>query len=201
VNHVRRTALTGSSTSGANSLAASPQAQPVAASWPASSLDTPASQWRALLHQRHLPALDGMRAIAVLIVILGHEGVHGVPPADLGVSIFFVLSGFLITWLLLLEEESTGDVSLRRFYVRRALRIFPAYFAYLAFSFTLDSVLGDMRWKHLLLPALTYTVNYYTPGRWQSRSSSTCSGQRSSSSWPRGAADRSFASCCWRSAS
>jgi peptidoglycan/LPS O-acetylase OafA/YrhL len=107
-----------------------------------------------------LPALDGLRAVAVFVVILGHLQWSPLS-TDLGVCIFFVLSGFLITWLLLKEWDATGDLSLRHFYARRALRIFPAYYAYLAFTFTLDSVLGDMRWKRLLVPALTYAVNYY----------------------------------------
>jgi peptidoglycan/LPS O-acetylase OafA/YrhL len=121
---------------------------------------SPSSTWEATIRRRHLPALDGLRAVAVFIVILGHLNAIFLP-ADLGVTIFFVLSGFLITLLLLREWDATGNVSLKRFYARRALRIFPAYFTYLAFTFSLDTVLGDLRWKHLLLPALTYTVNYY----------------------------------------
>jgi peptidoglycan/LPS O-acetylase OafA/YrhL len=114
----------------------------------------------ALLSARRLPALDGLRAIAVLTVILYHGGIEFVP-ADLGVSIFFVLSGFLITWLLLRERNESGRVSLRAFYTRRALRIFPAYLVFIALSFAVDRFLGDswpsaMRWS-----ALTYTMNYY----------------------------------------
>src|SRR6266568_3863839 len=72
-----------------------------------------------------LPALDGLRAVAVGVVMVYHFGINAVP-GDLGVSAFFVLSGFLITWLLLKEHGTTGDVSLRQFYTRRVLRIFPA---------------------------------------------------------------------------
>jgi peptidoglycan/LPS O-acetylase OafA/YrhL len=120
----------------------------------------PLQRLDALLSARRLPALDGLRAIAVLTVIVYHGGVD-IIPADLGVSIFFVLSGFLITWLLLRERNESGRVSLRAFYTRRALRIFPAYLAFIALSFTLDRLLGDswpagMRWS-----AITYTMNYY----------------------------------------
>jgi peptidoglycan/LPS O-acetylase OafA/YrhL len=108
----------------------------------------------------HLPALDGLRAVAVGVVVAYHAGASKVP-GDLGVSAFFVLSGFLITWLLLKEYRASGDVSLRRFYLRRVLRIFPAYYAFLAFSFALDFALGD-RWRpQLAWSAVTYTVNYF----------------------------------------
>ena len=57
---------------------------------------------------------------------------------NLGVRIFFVISGFIITWLLLEEEKSSGAVSLKNFYIRRIARIFPAYYTYLAAVFLLD---------------------------------------------------------------
>ena len=81
------------------------------------------------LQKTHLPSLDGIRAIAVCLVVLYHLGIPGVP-GGMGVLIFFVLSGFLITWLLLKEEERFGYVSLKLFYARRTLRIFPAFYAY-----------------------------------------------------------------------
>ncbi len=120
----------------------------------------PIAAWRGAIEGHHLPGLDGLRAVAVFMVVFGHAGVRSAAP-DVGVLAFFVLSGFLITWLLLKERASTGTNSLSHFYARRAFRILPAYFAYLAFSFSLDSFLGDLRWKDVLLPSLTYTVNYY----------------------------------------
>jgi peptidoglycan/LPS O-acetylase OafA/YrhL len=75
---------------------------------------------------RHVPGLDGLRAIAVIVVVLFHGGVEGAAGGFLGVSLFFTLSGFLITTLLLDEFERTGGVSLRRFYVRRLRRLLPA---------------------------------------------------------------------------
>lgn len=109
---------------------------------------------------RHLPALDGLRAVAVFTVIAYHLGIDAVP-GDLGVSAFFVLSGFLITWLLLREHEASGTLSLRQFYVRRVLRIFPAYYAFIAVSFAIDSVRGDHWPSGLGLSAVFYLVNYY----------------------------------------
>lgn len=69
-----------------------------------------------------------MRAIAVLMVMLGHFGLPGWKGWYLGVDVFFVLSGFLITSLLVEEWETTGGIALGRFYARRALRLFPAIF-------------------------------------------------------------------------
>ncbi|HSR06312.1 MAG TPA: acyltransferase, partial [Bryobacteraceae bacterium] len=84
---------------------------------------------RANLAKRHMPSLDGLRAIAAFLVVFYHAGVAW-SPGGLGVLTFFVLSGFLITWLLLKEEEQSGTISLKSFYIRRSLRIFPAFYAY-----------------------------------------------------------------------
>lgn len=83
----------------------------------------------------HVPALDGLRGIAVLVVILCHA-----PPAyrlyggHVGVDLFFVLSGFLITSILLNEWRDTGRISIPHFYLRRACRLFPAAFSVLLFA-------------------------------------------------------------------
>lgn len=73
-----------------------------------------------------MPGLDGIRAIAVLAVIASHLGYGWAAGGFLGVDLFFVLSGYLITGLLLRERESTGNISLSSFYGRRARRLFPA---------------------------------------------------------------------------
>jgi peptidoglycan/LPS O-acetylase OafA/YrhL len=110
---------------------------------------------------KHLPALDGIRAWAVFLVILYHSGVVTNVPGDLGVSAFFVLSGFLITWLLDKEYDRTGTVSLKEFYIRRTLRIFPAYYVFILVSLSADAVLGDPWSRGLIASAFSYTVNYY----------------------------------------
>jgi peptidoglycan/LPS O-acetylase OafA/YrhL len=122
--------------------------------------DLPPQDLSRVLAQGHLPALDGMRAVAVFTVIAYHAGI-GAVPGDLGVSAFFVLSGFLITWLLLRERRATGRVSLRRFYLRRTLRIFPAYYVFLALSFMVDRVRHDPWPDGLAAAAVAYVVNYY----------------------------------------
>jgi peptidoglycan/LPS O-acetylase OafA/YrhL len=93
----------------------------------------------ALRRGRHVPALDGLRALAVVTVVVYHLGVtvHGkrvLAGGYVGVDVFFVLSGFLITSLLLSELDARGRVRLPDFYVRRALRLFPALIAVIVFS-------------------------------------------------------------------
>jgi peptidoglycan/LPS O-acetylase OafA/YrhL len=88
-----------------------------------------------------MPSLDGLRAVSIFLVLLGHlGGTRGFARLDLrigdyahlGVVVFFVISGFLITRLLLSEHEQKGRISLKRFYARRALRLFPAAYAFIA---------------------------------------------------------------------
>lgn len=113
-----------------------------------------------VLSMRHLPALDGLRAVAAFTVVIYHAGFAAVP-GDLGVTAFFALSGFLITWLLLKEHGRTGTVSLRGFYLRRTLRIFPAYYAFVVASIAADWLLGDPWTAGQVATALSYTSNYY----------------------------------------
>jgi peptidoglycan/LPS O-acetylase OafA/YrhL len=79
----------------------------------------------------HIPQLDGVRGAAILMVLAGHV-LHRRGGLALGVDVFFVLSGFLITGLLLSEHDRDGGISLRGFYRRRALRLLPALYAQLA---------------------------------------------------------------------
>ncbi|MFC9846500.1 acyltransferase family protein [Streptomyces sp. NPDC060223] len=72
------------------------------------------------------PGIQGLRGVAVLMVVLSHAGVGQLQGGYVGVDVFFVISGFLITSLLARELAATGRISLRRFYARRALRLLPA---------------------------------------------------------------------------
>ena len=100
--------------------------------------------------KRYIPTLDGWRAIAILLVILDHitnngREVTGQPSSFFtqgqhGVNIFFVLSGFLITTLLLEEREKTGKLDLRSFYYRRVFRILPAAYAFLLVTAVLSAL-------------------------------------------------------------
>lgn len=83
------------------------------------------------LNTRHRADIDGLRAAAVIPVVLFHAGVPGTSGGFLGVDVFFVISGFLITSILVREAEE-GRFSIVAFYHRRIRRIFPALFAVLA---------------------------------------------------------------------
>ncbi|MCV7205381.1 acyltransferase family protein [Mycolicibacterium peregrinum] len=85
-----------------------------------------ASRRRRASIRRDIPALDGIRAIAVALVLAGHGGVPGVAGGFIGVDVFFVLSGFLITSLLLDEFRRTERIDLKGFWIRRAKRLLPA---------------------------------------------------------------------------
>ncbi len=87
----------------------------------------------------HVPQLDGLRAIAVLLVVMAHAGFEKLVPGGLGVTIFFFLSGYLITTLMRFETARTGTVGLRGFYLRRAARIFPPLYITLLLALLLHA--------------------------------------------------------------
>lgn len=80
----------------------------------------------------YITGLDGIRAIAVIAVLFYHANRPWALGGYLGVETFFVLSGFLITWLLLTEWQSTGSIRLKNFWLRRARRLLPAVWLLLA---------------------------------------------------------------------
>ncbi len=114
----------------------------------------------------YFPALDGLRAFCVLMVIFNHTHVRVPPgiPTWVGVDIFFVLSGFLITTLLLRERETYGNVTLKGFYTRRIFRILPVYFVVLFSYIPILFVLHDSkRWqdyKHALPYLISFTQEF-----------------------------------------
>ena len=123
-----------------------------------------------------MASLDGLRAISILLVMLGHlSGTKGFGTLDLGIGdyarlgvvVFFVISGFLITSLLISEHDANGSISLKLFYARRSLRIFPASYTYLA----IVSLLWLAGFIHLkpsdLWHSFTYTLNYLPVRSWQ----------------------------------
>ena len=112
---------------------------------------------------KRIPSLDGLRAISIILVVAGHVAYSGLAPrvlaqyANLGVRIFFVISGYLITTILLGEHSRTGTIRLREFYIRRAYRIFPAA---LCFIFAIIVLYWhSLRWFDIGA-ALLYLVNF-----------------------------------------
>lgn len=84
-----------------------------------------------------IPSLDGIRAVSIIIVFAGHAGIPIYILGSSGVTIFFFLSGFLITTLLIREQDKTGSISLKAFYLRRALRILPPMYLVLIVALVL----------------------------------------------------------------
>ena len=114
--------------------------------------------------QRYMPGLDGLRAIAVLAVIAFHEQFSWAPGGLLGVGVFFTLSGYLITDLLLSKWMTTGSLHLANFWMRRARRLLPALFVMLAVVTAWVTVLDRARLDNLrgaVAAAATYSSNWY----------------------------------------
>jgi peptidoglycan/LPS O-acetylase OafA/YrhL len=113
---------------------------------------------------RYIPGLDGLRAVAVIGVLLYHAQISWLPGGFLGVDLFFVISGYLITTLLLAEFHATGHIGFKAFYLRRARRLLPALLTmltvvvgFMAFFHrtTLGQTWGDV------LAALGYVANWW----------------------------------------
>lgn len=109
----------------------------------------------------YIPGLDGIRALAVLLVMISHTGLEHILPGGFGVTVFFFVSGFLITRLLLAETQHNGFIALKAFYIRRFLRLMPALYAMIAVVFMGLWVLGNPPPLMELVTSLTYTMNYY----------------------------------------
>lgn len=106
------------------------------------------------------PELDGLRAVSILLVIFSHAGFGYLIPGGLGVTVFFFVSGYLITSLLINERETKGTIDLYNFYLRRFWRLLPPMFFFLILSIALILFVN----KHVkitdILAAIFYMANY-----------------------------------------
>lgn len=112
----------------------------------------------------YLPGLDGMRALAVVAVMVYHANSDWLPGGFLGVEMFFVISGYLITLLLISERERNYRISLRQFWMRRARRLLPALFTMMLFvviwtAIFKNEALGALRGD--VLAGIFYVSNWY----------------------------------------
>ena len=129
-----------------------------------SPIDRPDTGERSLSSVGYLAGLDGVRALAVIAVMVYHADSSWLPGGFLGVEIFFVLSGYLITLLLMAETERAGRIDIAAFWVRRARRLLPALFALLAglaiwMTLFESSSLGRTRGD--VVGGLLYVSNWY----------------------------------------
>jgi peptidoglycan/LPS O-acetylase OafA/YrhL len=110
-----------------------------------------------------IPSLDGLRAVSVLLVVVAHSGLEGQVPGGLGVTIFFFLSGYLISTLMLAEHGKSGGIDIPKFYARRVFRLMPPLVITLAIAYALtySGLLGGGITLGGIAAQLLYFANYY----------------------------------------
>jgi peptidoglycan/LPS O-acetylase OafA/YrhL len=119
---------------------------------------------QAISRVPYLPGLDGMRALAVVAVILYHTNNGWLPGGFIGVEVFFVISGYLITLLLIGEHEKKGRIDLKQFWMRRARRLLPALFLMMSMLMIYSAIferdtLGKLRGD--VIAGVAYITNWY----------------------------------------
>jgi peptidoglycan/LPS O-acetylase OafA/YrhL len=113
------------------------------------------------LGEGRIRGLDGMRAGSVLLVLLSHFGFEKVIPGALGVTIFFFISGFLITILLLREHQKYGKIEIMNFYKRRQIRLLPELLFYIIISGFIGVIYVGLPRVQDYLSSVFYYANYY----------------------------------------
>jgi peptidoglycan/LPS O-acetylase OafA/YrhL len=110
-----------------------------------------------------IPSLNGIRAVSVLLVLLAHSGFGAIVPGGMGVTVFFFLSGYLITTLMLAESERSGNIAIPNFYARRVFRLAPPLLITLAIAYSLTyfGLLPGQITLEGLTAQLLYFANYY----------------------------------------
>lgn len=127
--------------------------------------------YKESFNAKPIPSLDGLRALSVFMVVLGHLFLinnHGRQAKlfiyqDLGVSLFFVISGYLITGMLLKELREKGSINIRVFLLKRLFRIFPAYYFFLLVTYFTFPYFGIEVDRESLISCIFYLGYYYPP--------------------------------------
>lgn len=112
--------------------------------------------------RRYEPVLDGLRAVSIQFVVIRHLEITTVVSANLGVTIFFFISGFIITRLMLVEASETGGINMFKFWGRRFARLIPALYLMISVVVFLALALGLPVDYGQVLSGLFYVMNYYT---------------------------------------
>lgn len=118
------------------------------------------------LNTKRILGLDGLRALSVLVVFFHHTGVTSFHGGYIGVEVFFVLSGFLITRNLLAEQTANGTINYLAFYIRRAKRLYPALILMLAAVLAYCLLIKKNDPFQETIPSLLYVMNWYRAFEW-----------------------------------
>ena len=116
--------------------------------------------WVAPIQKRRFSRLDGLRAAAVLLVVAAHAGLRSVVPGGLGVTVFFVISGFIITHLVLVERERTGGFALGGFYARRAAKLMPPLVVLIILPTVAYGATNEVSWRAVSTQVL-FVFNWF----------------------------------------
>lgn len=149
-------------TSATRRVARTAPAQPVRGSHPRPGA-SPSSRTNSRRSGERIEGLDGIRALAIVAVLIFHLNAAWLPGGYLGVDVFFVVSGFLITTLLVREHERTGRIAFREFWVRRARRLLPALFVTVMVSTLIARLVSGELLVHIgrqIVGALTFSTNW-----------------------------------------
>src|SRR3954453_1074111 len=115
----------------------------------------------ALTPTRYIPSLDGLRAISILLVVIGHGIPENILPAAFGVTLFFFISGYLLTIQMINEFRRKGRLNYKNFYLRRLLRLAPAALVFIMASGCIFILIGGTISPIEWIAALLYGANYY----------------------------------------
>ncbi|MDB5368655.1 MAG: Acyltransferase [Roseomonas sp.] len=116
--------------------------------------------WSVSPSHDYVAPLDGLRAVSIVLVVLGHFGLGALFPGTFGVTVFFFISGFLITRQLLAEQNETGRIHLGAFLIRRMLRLWPALIVVVPVAAIINVLAGGTTTTSQVMAGLFYFTNY-----------------------------------------